>query len=817
MNTIQIQDSIENACRRIAPAWPLETSVAVNPYLGFANVDFEQAAQMLKVRGGVEMYMPIAFYLKRLDQGDIQKEDLLKAIEKRGLHSSVDGILNLAKCLKDTPPEIRQIPTVSECLEHDGLNLTTLMVNQTSSWLADYFNTRYSGQVTSKSLFESWKTDAAIDKLPELSGIKGFRTRVAGCPKNPTETIALGLKTLQVPQEEVENYLHALLLKLTGWASYAAGLDWQNNLYGGRGNYLKALMAILVAWEMCLLESYKNLESRWKKALDTLPLVLAESQNNDYQEIQSLLQEAFDFANQRWLKTKFETQQDMVASPSQRPQAQMVFCIDVRSEIYRRQLEMINNQIETIGFAGFFGFPIAYSPLVGSHSKNQCPALISSGPKVFETTQNATDLKSEQKARHLKGQLEALWLKFKSGTVASFGFVSPLGLFYLPKLISDSLGWTRPIKDPKKAEFGSLLSGEGQLDITSIPLEDRIKMGHSALTNMGLTKCFAPLVLITGHGSSSVNNPHASGLDCGACGGSSGEVNAITAQLILNDTRVRQALRERGIDIPQDTHFLASLHDTTTDDITIINETQVPSSHANQLKNLKASLTLASQKARQYRAPRFGLSDKSAEKILKQRAKDWSQTRPEWGLAGCSAFIVAPRNRTRGMDLEGKAFLHSYHWKSDPGFKVLESIMTAPMVVTSWINLQYYGSTTDNKHFGAGNKTLHNVTSGIGVLEGAKGDLRIGLPLQSIHDGTDYQHLPLRLNVVIEAPKEAINNILKKHPEVKELCDHSWITILILDDSGTLSQRYVGHYTWENITHKQRNSRSKVEHLVETI
>ena len=113
----------------------------------------------------------------------------------------------------------------------------------------------------------------------------------------------------------------------------------------------------------------------------------------------------------------------------------------------------------------------------------------------------------------------------------------------------------------------------------------------------------------------------------------------------------------------------------------------------------------------------------SAEKEVLFRSKDWSQTRPEWGLAGCSAFVVAPRSRTKDINLEGQSFLHSYNWEQDQNFGVLEAIMTAPMVVTSWINLQYYGSAVDNTHMGSGNKTLHNVTAGIGVLEGYSGNL----------------------------------------------------------------------------------------------
>jgi len=187
------------------------------------------------------------------------------------------------------------------------------------------------------------------------------------------------------------------------------------------------------------------------------------------------------------------------------------------------------------------------------------------------------------------------------------------------------------------------------------------------------------------------------------------------------------------------------------------------------------------------------------DKAMFARSKDWAQVRPEWGLAGCSAFVVAPRERTKGIDFDGKSFLHSYEWQKDQEFLVLELIMTAPMVVTSWINLQYYGSTVDNKNFGSGNKTLHNVTAGVGVLEGYSGDLRVGLPIQSIHDGEQYQHEPLRLSVIIEAPIEAMNRILEKHEGVKDLCDNGWIYLMAMDETGKVSYRYAGNLKWEEV------------------
>jgi uncharacterized protein YbcC (UPF0753/DUF2309 family) len=125
--------------------------------------------------------------------------------------------------------------------------------------------------------------------------------------------------------------------------------------------------------------------------------------------------------------------------------------------------------------------------------------------------------------------------------------------------------------------------------------------------------------------------------------------------------------------------------------------------------------------------------------------------------------------------------------------------MTAPVVVASWISLQYYGSTVAPEIFGGGNKLLHNITGGIGVLEGNGGLLRAGLPWQSIHDGKRYVHEPVRLTVLLEAPREAMTDILKRHNQVRALFDNKWLHLVALDDDGLVAWRYIGDLRWETI------------------
>ena len=221
-------------------------------------------------------------------------------------------------------------------------------------------------------------------------------------------------------------------------------------------------------------------------------------------------------------------------------------------------------------------------------------------------------------------------------------------------------------------------------------------------------------------------------------------------------------------------------------------------------RQLEQQLAAAGRMARAERARLLKIDQGTdIDKAITARSRDWSQVRPEWGLAGCASFIVAPRARTQSLDLGGRAFLHSYDWRQDNGFGVLELIMTAPMVVASWINLQYYASTVDNRVFGSGNKALHNVVGALGVLEGNGGDLRVGLPWQSVHDGERYIHEPLRLNVLIDAPIEAMNDIIARHEGVRQLLDNGWVHLFALAEDGTVSRRYAGDLRWRPVAEEE--------------
>jgi hypothetical protein len=211
----------------------------------------------------------------------------------------------------------------------------------------------------------------------------------------------------------------------------------------------------------------------------------------------------------------------------------------------------------------------------------------------------------------------------------------------------------------------------------------------------------------------------------------------------------------------------------------------VPGDRRPHPEELRGQLARAGDRVRAERAPSLGLGGLDGDRLrraIAARARDWAQVRPEWGLAGNAALVIAPREHVRHLDLDGRAFLHDYRAEEDADGKVLELLLTAPMVVAHWINLQYYASTVANDRFGSGDKVLHNVVGGgVGVFEGNAGDLRIGLPRQSLHDGRRWVHAPLRLAVFVEAPRDAIERVLAAHPTARDLVENGWVHLHQVD------------------------------------
>ncbi len=750
----------EVACSRIPPLWPLQNFVAVNPFLGLSEMPFTEAAQLMGEVAHRSSLMDAKYYLNRIANGEIRAGDIRAALIQDG--SAIDPADPVSWLTEQLKEEDRseQILTVADWLDRTrGTVWASFVVEEISKWCSSYFDR---GQASWKtpwhhlSLYAAWKQAAGIDANPEVFGLPGFRNCVRNLPASEEGTIEHALELLDVPARLATDFLHRELMSVFGWSAYAAYQDRQES---GQ-QFVRQLLAIRLAYDVALISLDPDRQYRIIQPKNT-----AGGTHAVY-----IAQLAAENAFRSGLIRKLHSVPSPDAGHS-RKALQAIFCIDVRSEIYRRALESQSPAIATIGFAGFFGMPVELD------SAARCPVLIAPQYRLHAAS-------SDTGLSRLGSRAKAAWKSLRNSASACFSTVEVAGAWFGIQLLKQSLRTSAAEETVPKLNW-------------LIPVSEQVDLAAGALKNMSLDpSLLAPIVLICGHGSKTENNPYGSSLDCGACGGHKGDVNARFAAALLNDLAVRQGLKERGITVPQDTVFVAGLHNTTTDDVTLFDQDLLSEK---QLGDINGWLASASREARSERSRSLmpdltTASSGKRDRDIRRRSADWSEVRPEWGLAGNAAFIAARRSRTKGLDLEGRAFLHDYDAVSDPDASVLQLILTAPVVVASWINLQYYGSTVNNLLFGSGNKVLHNVVGKFGIWEGNGGDLRTGLPLQSLHDGKKWMHEPLRLQVFIEAPRDRIAMVINANPGVRDLVENGWIHLMSID--GDSVYEYRGRDKW---------------------
>lgn len=809
-----IETAIEAACARIAPSWPLDQLIAVNPLWGFTAQPLPAASARVEALAGSRLLMPRAWYAEQWHAGRLRPEHLQAAIEREGSDCSLDALTAHLFAPAPAPARRALVTDVADAFRDTvhGVAWCDFVTHTLSQHCAAYFDAGQSqlGPDRSRGLYPAWLDAARHDWSPRLlMGLRDYPRLLAELPEDPYPLIAETVALLRVPAIAREAYFTALLLRVNGWAAWCAHRRFQARLAGGDDDQIVHLLALRLAWESILYRGVKPdlLAGHWSAAMAAWPW--ADRAATNAQQLDWLLQRALELAYQGELAAALEARgpaahvravrESPTVAPAERPPAaQVVFCIDVRSEVFRRALEAAAPEVETLGFAGFFGLPIAYQPLAGDVARPQLPGLLA--PSLRAADEGAPVGLAERRRQRLERR--AAWKGLGHAAVSAFSFVESVGWLHAIDLIGASLRRLRPGSHPDDIGLSASERAACRPRLTgpiaggTLTPAARADLAANILRAMSLTRGFARLIVLAGHGSQTVNNPHAAALDCGACCGQTGEVNARAVAALLNDEAVREALADQGIAIPPQTRFVAALHDTTVDRFVLYELDTLPASHAPDLERLRRWLEAAGIAARRERADALGLAALAADPAalaaaVVARARDWSEVRPEWGLANNAAFVVAPRERSRGLDLAGRSFLHEYRWEQDEGFGVLELIMTAPMLVTHWINFQYYASTVDNRRWGSGNKALHNVVGArLGVFEGNGGDLRIGLSLQSLHDGTTWRHTPLRLSVFIEAPRAAMDRVIAKHERVRQLVENAWIFLFQIDpETGAVFAR----------------------------
>jgi hypothetical protein len=787
MKLTHISKTIQKAADVVGKTWPLYSFVTSNPLSGYEKAHFKEAVLTAKHYLNACVYPKAEIFKHALYTGEIDPDILSNVlIENKYLESTEFYLGHMEDDISEQ--------------KNPNHELDRIMCK----WLAAFMDeglAEWQMPGKEKGFYSSWRKLATYDKA---TGIKS----ISDIPESSTEALAAILE--EYPLEQHEELVTQHLAALPGWTGYInyrieAGSDWQKK------------------YPICL-EQYLGVRLWIAKSLHIK--LLQEPQETAINKDASLKYVWLKAWEKSWQHHMLQTLRNapVISGVDTVPKAQFVFCIDTRSELIRRHVEAQGNY-ETFGYAGFFGIAMDYTCLKDGVTRKSCPPILKSAYQVREVAQ--PKVKEQMSAFKQKNEISKfkvhLLKRMKNMLPSTFGFVEGAGLFYGFSLVGRTLfsGLLYRYKNKKKISVEKFadpqIMGIGaKIKDLEISLEEKVALVKGAFDLTGW-KEFAPIVVFAGHGSHTANNAYASSLDCGACAASPGRHNARMLAKLANLKEVRAVLAASfDLMIPRDTFFIGAEHNTTTDKIELF-DVQVPPSHKELVMQLKGNLKKAQRTATE---ERLGVTNAVA--AAQRKANDWAQTRPEWGLAKNAGFIIAPRKLTKNTNLNSRCFLHSYDWKQDSTGAALEGIMQGPMVVTQWINNHYYFSTVDNKTFGGGSKITHNITGKFGVVQGNGGDLKMGLPLQSVN-ATDLEiyHQPLRLSVLINAPLSIIIDILSRNKSLKSLLDNEWIYLMVMDPTDHNSiKTYSKGMIWKlssEMQLKEKRTRKETHPSVEIV
>lgn len=485
----------------------------------------------------------------------------------------------------------------------------------------------------------------------------------------------------------------------------------------------------------------------------------------------------------------------------QRPPVQVFFCLDEREESMRRALEEANPLVETYSAAGYFGVAVDYKGIDDPHGAAFCPVVVKPKHAIVEQPKAGDTelLESRRWRRRVLGLL--MRNSFVSSKTMLRGWLSTatLGLLSAVPLIGNLLAprryallrdWLNKAFLPEPRTELTLMRNTKQSQgavsglLMGFTAEEKAERVASVLGPAGLVRDFARLVVILGHGSSSLNNPHESAHDCGACGGRRGGPNARLFASMANRPEVRDLLRGKGIDIPPDTWFIGGYHDTCNDDVELYDLDAIASTHLADLESIRSSLDRARmqnalERARRFESLRANADAERALRHVEERSEHLAQPRPEYGHCTNSVCIIGRRSLTRGLFLDRRAFLVSYDANLDPGNEALAALLAAAVPVCAGISLEYYFSFVDNDRYGCGTKLPHNVTSLMGVMDGHASDLRTGLPWQMVEI-----HEPVRILFVVETTPDRLEKVIETNTALRRLLENRWIRLATIDPAS---------------------------------
>ena len=808
----QIADLVDHATRTTPLLWPLGSAVAANPLWDLRDLSFPvalaEAGHALDTAG---LPQPELF-ADAFRAGRITKADLEKALDEG---TDLDGADPAG-----LPPfgSDGRVATILE--RHDAVGATNeaeSVDREVAKYCAAYLaGTLPAETATGSGFFAAWRSVVGRDRSARRSSVATLAREMTGGPESAISAV---LEQLGLDQPDAIAELAGQAARMPGWAAHAKWRSkWAAPDHPGPTLHLVDYLAVRLVYDLAALVMLghrpgsgcceKVRLARRRPAGVPAPEVVGG-------QVGTLLAELGDRkAGLTWLtayeghyRDRLLTDLDRLedAPATDAPSGQLVFCIDARSEGLRRHLEALGGY-ETFGFAGFFGVPARVWPLASDGPVDLLPVLLR--PSVEVTERVADGDRAEQAVADLQQLAMAR-------RVVDGGRKAPVASYLLAEAGGLGLGPLALLRTAAPRSFARLRQralGLLATDPEAVPAmegpgapsdAEQALYAESSLRAMGLVRGFAPVVVLCGHGSTTENNPYGSALDCGACGAARGAASARMAAAMYNRAPVRALLAERGIIIPDETVFVAAEHDTATDTVTLFVPDGLDPATRDRLTRIGADLTtagkaLAAERALSLPGASTRASKRHPDGHVATRSADWAQVQPEWGLARCAAFVVGPRRLTTGTDLQRRVFLHSYEPGLDPDGASLESILSGPMVVAQWISASYYHSTVDPDVLGAGDKVAHNVVAGVGVYQGAAGDLKLGLPRQSVFDNDGNYHEPMRLLVVVAAPLGRIDGVIARSPVVAQLVEGGWVHLAARDGDRFWLRRPGGEWApWQ--------------------
>ncbi|BBF85306.1 hypothetical transmembrane protein coupled to NADH-ubiquinone oxidoreductase chain 5 homolog [Aquitalea magnusonii] len=782
------QAAASSAASRIAPSWPLDSLLASSPYWGLRQQSFQQAHYTLHSLAGSRLHLDEADYRRQYAAGQISLADLAAALQEAGSGQTPAQWLQQGDATPAAAPaRLLQSNWRQDAAGHAGLqNWQQVITQQVSQCCAAWFDHDQAEWQPDRhgGLYQNWLAEMALQPPPSPDATERQRLRhaIAALPADHHALFQHVLPRLEAKPHWLSDWFYVLLQRNSGWAAWCRYQQWQAGLAGSDSSLPEELLAMQLAWEYLLDNGERGADSHWQHWHAAWDAQVAAAPGN----ARGLIwQRAAELARHGPLLAQLAAQPAAPAMAGSDIHA--VFCIDVRSEPMRRALEQALPGASSAGFAGFFGLPLAIRFAGEDHSQPRLPGLLAPS---WEAIMPPLE----------KGLQE--WGAFQRAPLSSFTLVESAGLGKAGKLLHKAFPGKRRAT---LAELDPWLNDKDKAMVSAgrqLNTDDIVALVEKLLPAMGLAHGFPATVLLVGHASHSSNNPQASALQCGACGGHGGHLHVLLLSDWLQRPAVRKGLAARGWTIPASTVFLPVLHLTHSDELQVL---QAEGQSALQQQRGQQLQPLLEQVASLARSRRAGQDDMpptiGADRLLallRQKGHHWAETRPEWGLAGNHCFIAAPRSRSAALDLQGRAFLQEYHWQQDPQGSQLAAIFGGPLVVAHWINMQYFAAVADPARYGSGNKLLHNVVGGrIGVFEGNSGDLRIGLSMQSVHDGKQWRHAPLRLAACIDAPAALIAQALQQQAEVATLVQQRWLHLYRFAETG---MEYWSNGNWQAAT-----------------